>query len=72
MPIKPDVRLMVRTAFGDEVERRAISGIDQGDRFPVVWVATEEEWTLARSERRQARGEPWPADAVRVIEETRV
>jgi hypothetical protein len=65
MQIKPGDRLLVRTAFDDEVERRAVSGIEQGDKFPVVWVCPEEEWESARREGRDPSADPWPVDAVR-------
>jgi len=68
MQISPGSRLLVRTAFGDEVERRAVSGIEQGDKFPIVRVSTEEEWERAKAEGREPQADPWPVEYVRVVE----
>ena len=51
-------------AEGERLPRRALSGIVDGEDFPVVWVAREEEWAAAEREGRQPEGVPWPAEDV--------
>jgi hypothetical protein len=68
MQIKPGARLVVTTAFGEEVERRAVTGVEQGDKFPVVWVCSEEEWRRAQGNGGKPEADPWPVEYVRVEE----
>jgi hypothetical protein len=63
--IQPGDRVMARNAFGEENERRAVTGVMEGQDFPVVWVSTEEEWHLAANEGREPEGIPFPAEDVR-------
>jgi hypothetical protein len=51
-------------AEGERLSRRALSGIVDGEDFPVVWVCREEEWTAAKREGREPEGVPWPAEDV--------
>jgi hypothetical protein len=67
MDIQPGTRVLVRTAFDDLVERRALTGIEAGIDFPVVWVCTEEEWMEAQRG-SQVEGDPWPAEDVSLAE----
>jgi hypothetical protein len=60
-------RLMARTATGERVPRRAVSGVEQGDLFPVVWVCEEREYGRAQQEGREPKRVPWPANAVEKI-----
>ena len=62
MEIKRGDSVTVRTAFGDRLERVALSTVEMGRDFPVVWVCTQEEWD-ARDE-AGPEGLPWPADDV--------
>jgi hypothetical protein len=55
--IEPGTRVLVRTAFGDELQKVAMTGVVEGHDFPVVWVAP----VGAESE-----ADPWPAEDVRV------
>lgn len=68
MQVSPGDRVLARTAFGDEVERRAATGVQRGDKFPVVWICTEEEWKNAQAEGREPQADPWPVEYVRVVE----
>jgi hypothetical protein len=61
---------MVRTALGDWRQRRAVSGVEQGDRFPVVWACRLEEWDAAQAEGRDPEVVPWPAEDVRLAEKS--
>jgi hypothetical protein len=56
--------LWVRTADGKMLERRAASGVTDGEDFPVVWVCRLEAWDPMQPEACKARAVPWPADAV--------
>lgn len=69
MEIKPGDRLLVRTAKGQKIARRAVSEIEKGDTFPIVWVCDEKEYEAAQSEGREPNKVPWPANAVEKDEE---
>lgn len=64
MEISPGDRLLARTATGTKVPRRAVSAIQAGDDFPVVWVCAEAEYENAAQEGREPDAVPWPANAV--------
>ena len=64
MEIKPGDLLTVRTATGKSLSRRAVTGVQPGSSFPVVWVCTDEEWNRALAEGREPQSIPWPVDAV--------
>jgi hypothetical protein len=67
--IKPGSRVLARSAFDELLERRAVTGVQPGHDFPVVWVCPEEEWQAAHAEGREPDGLPWPAEDVRLVEE---
>ncbi len=67
--IRPGDTVMVRTAFGDWRQRRAVTGVEPGDRFAVVWACRPEEWDAAQAEGRDPDAVPWPAEDVRLAEE---
>jgi hypothetical protein len=69
MDIQRGSRVVVRTAFDTRVERRALSGVEPGVDFPVVWVCTEEEWAAANQGDSPPEGDPWPAEDVALVEE---
>ncbi len=56
--------LHVTTAGGEVVTVRALGGPEPGDRFPVVWVATEDDWDRAQTDGIELRGIPWPTEAI--------
>jgi hypothetical protein len=66
--VGPGDRLLVRTAFGDEVPRRAVTSVVPGEKFRIVWVCSEEEWAQAQTAGREPEADPWPAQYVRVVE----
>jgi hypothetical protein len=66
--IEPGSRVLARSAFDELLERRAVTGVQPGHDFPVVWVCSEEEWQGAQSEGRHPEGLPWPAEDVRLAE----
>ena len=68
MTIQRGSRVLVRTAFDELVERRALSGVEAGVDFPVVWVCTEEEWAVVERGETSAEGDPWPAEDVSLAE----
>jgi len=65
MSIEPGTEVLVRTADGQLLPRRAVTDIVRGEDFPVVWVTREEEWNAAQAEGREPDAVPWPADDVR-------
>jgi hypothetical protein len=66
--IEPGSRVLARSAFDELLERRALTGVQPGHDFPVVWVCSEEEWQDAQAEGREPEGLPWPAEDVRLAE----
>lgn len=70
MTIKPGMSVLVRTASGQAIERRAVSGVEEeGHDFPVVWVTTEEEWAEAQGNGHHPEARPWPAEDVVVADD---
>lgn len=57
----------VKTAFGEDLVRVALSGIVMGSDFQVVWVCRQEEWLDAYNEGRDPEGVPWPVEDVELI-----
>lgn len=60
----PGARVKVRTAFGQLVEKRAVTGVVRGDAFDVVRVCSEDEWESAARAGQIPHGSPWPAEDV--------
>lgn len=58
--------VIVTTADGQALPRRAVSGVIQGTDFPVILVATEAEWLRAKSQNVMPQSLPWPAESVNV------
>jgi len=56
------------TASGGEVRMRALGAPSPGRDFPVVWVATEDEFRRTRSNEDEADGIPWPLAAITAVE----
>lgn len=54
----------VTTATGETISMRALGAPNSGYSFPVVWVATEEEWARAQDAGSEPDGIPWPTEAV--------
>jgi hypothetical protein len=59
--------VVVRDVVGDLLPRRAISEVEMGHDFPVVWVCKDEEWAAAEAEGREPEGVPWPAEDVSLL-----
>lgn len=66
-PITRGDRLLVTTAGGETVPVRALTGQEPGDRFPVVWVATEADWQTAEELGEKPHGIPWPIEAIQIV-----
>jgi hypothetical protein len=60
--------VLVRDAFGRELERVAVDSPGRGEDFPVVWVCRPEEWQAAQAEGREPDAVPWPVEDVEVAE----
>jgi hypothetical protein len=59
----------VMDAAGRPFTKRAISGVENHGRFPVVWACSEQEWASAEAEAREPEAEafPWPVSSIRVL-----
>jgi hypothetical protein len=64
MEIKRGTPVTVRSASGEQLRKRAVSGIEDGADFPIVWVSREAEWEAAQAEGRTPDAVPWPAEDV--------
>jgi hypothetical protein len=62
--IAPGKEVIIRDALGTALRKRAISGVERGRDFPVVWACGEHEWAHAQAEGRAPDGVPWPAEDV--------
>lgn len=64
-PIQPGSLVVVRTADGKRLRRRATTTVvDEHNDFPVVYVTTEEEWAAANGNGNTPTALPWPAEDV--------
>ena len=68
MEIKRGDTVTVRTAFGDRLERVALSTVEMGRDFPVVWVCSPTEWERRDEAVGGPEGLPWPAEDVELAE----
>jgi hypothetical protein len=66
--VQPGSRVLARSAFDELLERRAITSVQPGRDFPVIWVCSEEEWQTAKLEGRDPEGLPWPAEDVHPVD----
>jgi hypothetical protein len=69
--IEPGALVVIRTADGQKLRRRATSTVVDGLDFPVVWVATEEDWAAngnGNGDGHNAR--PWPAEDVALADDS--
>jgi hypothetical protein len=62
--VQPGSAVTIITRTGERLPRRALTSVEAGSDFMVVWVCREEEWEAAQREQRQPLGVPWPADDV--------
>lgn len=69
MHFKLGDHVIVRSADGSQLPRRALGDITEGADFPIVAVCREEEWLAAQGEGREPEGVPWPAEDVRLADE---
>ena len=67
-PIPAGDQAADRAAFGDLLERVALTGVEMGRDFPVVWVCSREEGEAASIETDLPDGLPWPADDVHLVD----
>lgn len=63
MPISKGDSVIVRTAHGTRVPTVAMSGIERGRDFPIIWVCTPEDFARDGFE-RSASWRPWPVEDV--------
>jgi hypothetical protein len=67
--IEPGDRVVVRCADDQRVVRRALTGVVDGDDFPVVWVCREEAWSGRDTQHIENMGLPWPAEDVALAQD---
>ncbi len=60
----PGDKVSVKTAFGTYLEKRAVTGVIDGDVFKVVRVCSELQWQARLAGREDPVGTPWPAEDV--------
>jgi hypothetical protein len=60
--------VLAQAADGQPRELRALGGVIAGGDFAVVWACSPAEWEAAEREGREAKGIPWPAEDVKVVE----
>lgn len=65
-PIHPGDHLRARTATNDWISLRAVTGIEPGEDFQIVWVCKEVDWAAAQKADPTKRL-PWPADEVQLM-----
>lgn len=65
MAIMRGDHLHVTTASGETLTVRALGAPERGDRFPIVWVATETDWNALEESGEEPQGIPWPTEAVK-------
>lgn len=63
MSISKGDAVIVRTAYGSQVPMVAMSGIERGRDFPIIWVCTPEDFARDGFE-RNANWRPWPTEDV--------
>jgi hypothetical protein len=68
MEIQAGTLLDCVTADGGHIIMQALGPVLQGLDFPVVWVATPEEYQRALDTGDEADGIPWPYSAVQLLE----
>lgn len=56
--------VIVRTAYGTQVPMVAMSGIERGRDFPIIWVCTREDFARDGFEHTE-NWRPWPVEDVR-------
>jgi len=56
--------VIATTATGAKIRMRAVRPPEAGRDFPVVWLATEEEFARAEAQNVEPEAIPWPLDAV--------
>jgi hypothetical protein len=64
--IKRGDHVVAIDAIGTPLPKRALSGVERGASFPIVWVSRPDEWDAAEREGREPEGVPWPADDVKI------
>ena len=69
MAISAGDRVLVETADGLELDRRATSSVERGRDFLVIWVCTEAEWAKAHLDGETPQAVPWPVEHVKALDE---
>ena len=62
--IEPGDRVRAFTANREWIPLRAVTTVERGQDFPVVWVCDDEEWESATDGCRPEGAIPWPAESI--------
>ena len=68
--VAPGMRVVVHSSISGDLDRRATTGIEDGEDFPVVWVCKEEAWDELKAHGTKPDSVPWPAEDVRPAQES--
>lgn len=68
MAIRRGERVRTRDFWAEWSEQVALTGIEMGHDFKVVWVCSPAEWDEAHATGREPEGVPWPAEDVTEVE----
>lgn len=63
MPISKGDSVLARNAYGNLVPMVAMSGIERGHNFPIIWVCTRGDFARDGFERTE-HWRPWPVEDV--------
>lgn len=64
MPISKGDSVLARNAYGNDIPMVAMSGIERGHNFPIIWVCLPEDFARDGFERTEF-WRPWPVEDVR-------
>ncbi len=64
MNIQPGDHVRAFTASHEWIPLRALTKVERGQDFPVVWVCDDEDWESATDGSRPEGAIPWPAESI--------
>lgn len=68
MDIAPGDRVRAFTAAQQWIPLRAVTTVERGLDFPVVWVCDDEDWQSVNDGSRPEGAIPWPAESIEEAE----
>jgi len=64
MNIQPGDRVRAFTAAHEWIALRAVTTVERGQDFPIVWVCDDNDWESAGDGSRPEGAIPWPAESI--------